>query len=789
MNDTTDPATGGQRKGISRRALLLAGVGAAGAVVWGWAMLPPRSRLGLPSDERRLQDGVLHAHAAARLNGWIRIGADGRIGLAMPRSEMGQGVHTALAMLAAEELEVPLSMIDTVPVVGDSIYGNVAMQLGSLPIHPRYLDGSEPAPVAARMGRWMVAKVARELGLQVTGGSSSVADAWDVVRLAAASARTSLVAAAAQRWQTDVASLQVVDGVITHPDGRKLRYGEIAQQAVMQPVQQPALKAAAEWKLIGRSVARTDSAAKSDGTAVFGMDVRPPGLLYAAVCMAPQLGATVARVVDAGAHALPGTLRTVQLPAEAGSTAGVAVVANGTWQAMRALQALQIEWTAPAHGPLDSAAMRRSQHEALAREEGFTFFSQGDRMALPSGSVAMPAGGVQRVNAIYEAPLLAHAALEPINCTAQVLQGRVRLWIPTQVPQFARVAAARVAGVDEDAVDITVTSLGGGFGRRLEVDVVVQAVRVALACNGRPVQLVWPRSEDMTHDFYRPMQTARLSADIGADGRVLSIEGKSAGDAVTPRWLARNAPWLSGPLDMPDKTTNEGLFDQPYVIAAQRFSHVATRSGAPVGFWRSVGHSHNAFFFESFVDELASAAGADPLAFRLSMLPPSGRHAVALREVARLARWDQPVPAGRARGCALHDSFGSVVAMVAEISVDPAGVPVVHEVCVAVDCGIVVNPNIVRQQVEGSVAFGLSAALRESIDLVAGAVRQRNFDTYRLLQMREAPPVRTFLVSSQREPSGVGEPVVPLVAPAVANAWVRLGAQRPRSLPLLGRPA
>lgn len=759
---------------ISRRAWLLAGAAGAGAVVWGWAILPPRSRIGMP--QAGAADAAARpAVAVARLNGWIRIGTDGRIALAMPRSEMGQGVHTALAMLAAEELDVPLSMIDPVPVIGDAIYGNVALQLGSLPIHPRHQVGEPDATMAARMGRWFVAKLARELGLQVTGGSTSVADAWDVVRLAAASARASLVAAAARRWQVPEDSLQLRDGAIVHADGRRLGYGEVARDAVLQPVRHPQPKPPSAWTLIGQPLPRIDSASKVDGSAGFGMDVRLPGLLYAAVRMAPQLGGRPLRFDDSAARALPGVLRAVELPADAGSTAGVAVVAEGTWQAMRALDALQVEWAPPASGPLNSDAARLAQLEALRGDEGFSFFSQGDRGSVPDG---------RRISATFEAPLLAHAALEPINCTAQVRAGRVRVWVPTQVPQFAREVAARVAGVDVTDVELNVTLLGGGFGRRLEVDVVAQAVRLALACEGRPVQLVWPRSEDLTHDFYRPMQTARLSAVLASDGRALLIEGRSAGDVVTPRWLERNAPWMAGPMDLPDKTGNEGLFDQPYDIAVQHFGHVALRSGMPVGFWRSVGHSHNAFFFESFIDELAAAAQIDPLAWRLRHLPAQGRHAQVLREAARLSRWDEPAPSGRARGCALHESFGTVVALVVEVSLDERGGPRVHEAFVAVDCGLVINPNLVRQQVEGSVAFGLSAALHESVEIRDGGVKPSNFDGYRLLRLREAPAVSTVIVASGRSPRGMGEPVVPVVAPAVANAWTRLGARRPRRLPM-----
>jgi isoquinoline 1-oxidoreductase beta subunit len=373
--------------------------------------------------------------------------------------------------------------------------------------------------------------------------------------------------------------------------------------------------------------------------------------------------------------------------------------------------------------------------------------------------------------------------MEPMNCTAQVKDGKVDIWVPTQVPQMARDMAAKVAKVDKDKVTVHVTQLGGGFGRRLDVDFIGQAVQVAMACEGKPVQLSWSREEDMTHDFYRPMHLAKFQASLDDKGEVTSLRIKSAGDAITPRWMARAAPHLSGPIDMPDKTASEGLFDLPYGFASQHMSHVATKSGVPVGFWRSVGHSHNAFFSESFIDELAAATKQDPLAFRLKLLKDAPRYAAVLQLAADKAAWGTPLPAGRARGIALHESFGSIVAQVAEVSLTEGQIRV-HRVVCAIDCGTVVNPGTVAQQMESSVVYGLSAALFGKIDIVGGVVQQGNFPTYPMVSLSQTPVVETHIVSSTRHPAGVGEPAVPPLAPAVGNAMFALTGKRQRALPL-----
>lgn len=759
---------------MKRRSLLLGGLTAAGALVVGWGALPPRSRLG--SAVRGAGGGPI------ALNGWLRIAPDGRVHLVMPRSEMGQGVHTALAMLVAEELDVPLSHVRLDPAGAERIHGNVALFVSALPVHPSTGD-TESAPAAVRGSRWIVAKLANELGLSITGGSTSVSDAWDVLRSAAATARAQLLGAASLQWRQPAEELQVDNGIISHPSGPSGHFGEFARAAaaIRPPDVHP--KDRSRWSLIGTSAPRTDLAAKVDGSAVFGLDVRQPGQLYAAVAHTPVLGGAPGRMDTAAALRVKGVERVVRLGRYAGSQDGVAVIARTHWHARRGLQALDIEWRGPQTEPPDTgrieAELLRRAQAADAADEGFTFHTVGEGRARL-------AAAPRRVEATYAAPYLAHAALEPVNCTARVADGRVELWSATQFPTAARTIAAQVAGVPEDAVTLHVPYLGGGFGRRLEVDVVGQAVRVAIAASGRPVQVAWSREEDTTHDFYRPASAAVLRAALGADGLPEVLTITSAGDAITPRWLGRTVPSLAL-VDTPDKTSSEGLFDLPYAIAHQHVAHVATSNGVPVGYWRSVGHSHNAFFSEGFIDELAHAAGHDPLAYRAALLAHQPRHAAVLALLAAKSGWDTPLPVGVARGVALHESFNSIVGQVAEVTLVGDRLRVQRMVCVA-DVGTVVNPGIVAQQMEGAIVFGLGAALHQRIDVRDGAVVQRNFDTFCLPALADTPRIEVHLVPSERAPGGAGEPGVPPVAPAVANALFALTGERRRSLPLV-KPA
>ncbi|HYW55861.1 MAG TPA: molybdopterin cofactor-binding domain-containing protein [Polaromonas sp.] len=752
---------------MKRRTWLLSAAGLTGALVIGWGVLPPRSRTGAA----RLWPPV---DGEVALNGWLKILPDGSVVLAMPRSEMGQGVHTALPMLVAEELDVALSRIRIQQAGADKIFGNVSLLTASLPFHPHEI---EARPTKVKVGEWVVSKVARELGINATGGSTSVADAWTVLRLAAATARASLLGAASLQWRLPMAELTVADGVVSHPSGKSAHYGELAKFAAATPSGAVTLKDRKDWKVIGQSVPRTDIPAKVDGTAQFGLDVRLPGMVYAAIRLCPMLGGSPGAINANAALAMPGVERLVRLQGFAGTTAGFAVVGKSWWQAQQAAQAVQVEWQQRPAGPLDSRQIEQELEAAVkSKEGGFTFYETGD-----TGQAE--AGAARKIEAVYHAPYLAHATMEPMNCTAQVKDGKVSIWAPTQVPQMGAAIAARVAGVDIDDVDLTVTLLGGGFGRRLEVDYIAQAVRVAMDCGGRPVQLIWSREEDTTHDFYRPMHVALLRAAVDAHGQVTSLRIKSAGDAISPRWMERGIPLLAGPIDMPDKTTAEGLFDLPYSFANQQMSHVATRKGVPVGFWRSVGHSHNAFFSECFMDELALEAKQDPVAFRRQLLKDAPRYMAVLNLAASKASWGGLLPVGQARGIALHESFGSIVAQVAEVSL-VNGKPRVHRVVCAMDCGTVVNPGVVAQQMESSVVFALTAALHGQVDIVDGAVQQKNFPNYPMLQMAQAPVVQTHLIVSTRPPGGVGEPGVPPLAPAVANALFALTGKRVRKLPL-----
>ena len=564
----------------------------------------------------------------------------------------------------------------------------------------------------------------------------------------------------------------------------------MARFASATPTGNVVLKDRKDWKVIGRALARKDVPAKVDGSAVFGLDVRLPGLLYAAVRMSPMIGGSPGAIQADAALARPGVVRLVRLPAYAGATEGFAVVGKTSWHARQAALAVESDWRQRPVAALDSRRVRADLERSVAGPAGFVFHEVGDNATVDAGFEKPETLGKGRrvVSSTYFAPYLAHATMEPMNCTARVADGKVEIWAPTQVPQMARAVAARVAGVALDDVVLHQTLLGGGFGRRLEVDSVAQAVRVAMDCGGRPVQLLWSREEDTGHDFYRPMHMARLRSVLDDQGQVLSLQIRSAGDAITPRWMERVLPALAGPVDAPDKTTAEGLFDLPYGVPVQRMDHIATRSGIPVGFWRSVGHSHNAFFSESFMDELAVLGRQDPLELRRSLLRLAPRHLAVLELAAAKAGWGKPPTAGRAQGLALHESFGSIVAQVVEVSLVD-GRPRVHRVVCAMDCGTVVNPGIVAQQVESAVVFGLSAALHGRIDIHEGVVQQLNFPAYPMVKLADAPQVQTWLIDSKRAPGGVGEPAVPPLAPAVANALFALTGVRQRSLPLAGAPA
>lgn len=741
-------------KGLSRRRFILGGLGITGALIVGWGVTPPRQRLNgshpLP----------LEANEVA-LNGWIKLGTDGSVTVAMARAEMGQGVHTALPMLVAEEVDVPLSRVKIMQAPIDKIYGNVSMLADGLPFHP------DDHGVVKRTAQWLTAKTARELGLIVTGGSSSVKDAWGPMREAGASARAMLVGAAAKRWGVEPTSCTTADGVVSHPSGKSAAYAELMTEAAhVQPVDIH-LKEPSQFKLIGTPQPRRDSLVKSNGSAGFGIDARPPGMIYAAVKMAPTLGGTVQKYDSAVVQAMPGVISVIDF--SAGGPSGVAVLAKTFWQAKQAVAALPVVWSPGAHANLSSDTVFKELAQKLDAEDGYTYYKTGD-MSLGSGAAST-------LKAEYRAPFLAHATMEPINCTAQVKDGKVVLWLSTQVPSIAVDAAAKAAGIPAEHVELHLTYVGGGFGRRLEIDMVTQAVAIAKKTGGVPVQVLWTREEDMTHDMYRPAALARFTATLDAQGRVLTYDNKSAGGSITHQVLQRT---FGIPGSGPDKTTAEGEFDMPYEFPNQRIAHVIVPTPVPLGYWRSVGHSHNAFFNEGFIDELAYAAKQDPVAYRRSLLTRQPRFLAVLD--AAIEKAGKP-ELGHAQGVALHRSFGTIVAQVAEVSVENNEIKV-HKVTCAVDCGIAVNPNIIAQQVESAINFGLSAALYGEITFKDGAVEQHNFDSYPVVRMIQSPQIETIIIKSAEPPEGMGEPATPPIAPAVANAVFVLTGKRLRSLPL-----
>lgn len=750
---------------LKRRHFVLGTAGAVGALVVGWAATPVASRLTgsqpLPA-----------APGQVALNGWVKVGSDNTVTLMMSQSEMGQGTHTGLSMLLAEEMGASLGQIRLETAGSDAIYNNQAAILDALPFRP----GDEGA--MKRSTEHVMGKLLRAIpGLSGTGGSSSITDQWVPLREAGASARTMLLGAAAVLWQVPAAECRAEAGRVLHQaSGRSATFGELAPKAAQQPLPtQVALKKPADFKLIGQPARRLDGAAKLDGSATFGLDVLPPGLLYASIAMCPTTGGRVASFDATAAQKLPGVRKVMALePVGAtligtGATpGGVAVIADTPYHAMRAVKALAIEWD---HGPaasLSSAEMIERLSQTLRTRPGNARLDDGD----VAGAFRSAA---KTIEAEYRVPFLAHATMEPMNCTVQFKDGKATVWAPTQAPGFTRGAAAKALGIDADKVELHVTYLGGGFGRRYSTDFVTQAATLARETGGAPVQLFWSREEDMAHDFYRPAYVAHCRAGFDAAGALVAWQTVTAGSSM-------GAPSLMD-------TATDGAWNTAYAFPNARVAHVPVESAMPTGVWRSVAHSQNGFFVESFIDECAAAAGKDPVAFRAALLAKDERHLRVLRRVAELSNWSQPPAPGpdgakRARGLAIHRSFGSIVAQVAEVSVSPDRQVRVHRVTCVVDCGVAVNPNLIRQQMEGAIVYGLSAALHGEITVEKGRVQQSNFHDYMPLRMNECPAIEVEIAASGEAPGGVGEPGTPPIAPAVANAVFALTGQRLRSLPL-----
>jgi len=684
---------------------------------------------------------------------WLEITGKNEIYFTLARVEMGQGTYTGLTTLIAEELDVHPEAIQ-----------------------PRF------APVASEYRNPLYK-------LQLTGGSSSVATSWKPLRVAGASARAMLVGAAAKVWKVDSRECSTSDGQVFHPNGSdSLSYGQLVELAARETApSDPGLKPRSEWKFIGKKSKRLDAEAKSTGQPIYGIDVELDGMVYAVVSRPPRHGGRVRSFDDTAARALPGVLDVFEIDR------GVAVVADKYWRARKAQSALTIEWDNTDALAVSTSEVFSGYHEAADDDAGESERSEGDYDEASEQADRV-------IESSYEQPYLAHATLEPMNATAHYREGVIDIWAPTQAPDLGRIAAARSTDLSPDDVTIHTTFLGGGFGRRLSNDYIEEAAAVAFRIR-KPVKLIWSREEDTRHDFYRPAMLHRMKASVRGN-QVTGWHHQIVGPQILD-WYVRNAapaqyPWApkfmydtlgkvglmaEGIATPKDHSAIEGAIEYPYAVPSLDIRHTHTDPGVPISWWRSVGFSHNGFAVETFMDELAHSLGKDPYQFRRSLIDHEPRHLAVLDRAVAMAGWDQPVPEGRGRGIALYRSFGTYVAQVVEASIENGEIRV-HRVDCAVDCGQVINPGIVRDQIEGGIIFGITAALFGEIDFKQGEVQQSNFHDYRLLRNYELPDIVVDIVDSQEAPTGVGEPGVPPVLPALGNALFALTGKRQRRLPL-----
>jgi isoquinoline 1-oxidoreductase subunit beta len=709
----------GSAFGLSRRRFLH-----TAAVAGGGLMLSLRLPLGRRDAAAADTDGFAP-------NAFIRIEADGQVVLIMPYVEMGQGTYTSISMLIAEELEVSLKQVrvEHAP-PNEKLYAN---------------------PM---------------LGVQATGNSNAMRGAWKPLRQAGAAARIMLLAAAAKRWGVEVENCRAQEGVVTHvPTGRRLTYGELAHEAANFPTPtNVTLKSPKDFKLIGTPAKRLDASGKVNGSAVYGIDARPAGAKIATLAQSPVFGGRVKSLDDAAARAVNGVRQIVRLDD------AVAVVADHMGAAKKGLAALQIEWDDGPHANLNT--------EDIAREL--------DQATLGSAVVAQNigdvdkamAGAATKVESIYQVPFLAHAAMEPMNCTVHLRGNECEIWLGSQAIARVQTMAAKAAGLPPEKVIVNNHLIGGGFGRRLEADGAVRAVQIAKQVDG-PVKVVWTREEDIQHDMYRPYWFDRISAGLDGQGKLVAWKNRFAGSSVIARWLP---PAFNNGLD-PDAT--EAAIDLVYDLPNFHVEYVRVEPpGIPTAFWRSVGPSHNVFVTESFIDELAATANQDAVAYRRALLDKSPRAKAVLDLAAEKAGWGQPLPKGSGRGVSLQLAFGSYLAQVAEVEVSKDGSVRVRRVVCAVDCGTVVNPDTVQAQIQSGIIFGATAALYGEITLKRGRVQQTNFDTYQIMRIDEAPAIEVHTVESSEPPGGMGETGTSAIVPAIANAIFAATGKRLRKMPV-----
>ena len=690
-----------------RRAVLKAGAAVGGAFVLGFHLPLGRGAPAKPAAQR------------FEPNAFIRIDRQGLVTLVIPQVEMGQGIYTGLAMVLAEELDVGANQVvlETAP-PNDKLYAN---------------------PI---------------FGLQATGGSTSMRAFWMPMRKAGASARAVLVQAAASMWKSDAAACRTEQGQVIHEaSGKKIAYGALIDRtAGVTAPKEPPLKAINTFKLVGQSLKRYDTPDKVNGKLQYGIDVLPPGVRFATLALCPEFGGKVDRVDDAKARSLPGVRQVVVLDDV------VAVVGDHMWAAKQGLAALDIVWKSGPHATVDTHEVWK-QLRAAGEGEGVTAKAVGDATrALSQG---------ERIEADFELPFLAHATLEPLNATVHVKPDSCEVWVGSQVLARAQAVAAKVTGLPLDKVTVHNHLIGGGFGRRLEVDYVETAVRIAQKVEG-PVKVVWTREEDIQHDVYRPVYQDRMAASLSG-GRIVGWRHRIVGSAIIARWLA---PAFQKGVDI---DAVDAAVDLPYELADMRIEYVRQEPpGIPTGFWRGVGPNNTVFAIESFMDELAKKAGKDPIEFRRGMLEKNPRMRSAIDLAANKSGWGQPLAArhgGRVgRGICAQAAFGSYIATIAEVEVDKDGEVRVHRLVSAVDTGIVVNPDTVIAQLQGGLIFGLTAALYGEITVQKGRVQQSNFHNYRMLRMDEAPAIEVYLIPSTEAPGGIGETGTTAGPPAVRNA-------------------
>ena len=707
---------------LSRRDFLKTGALLGGGLVLGFAMP-------LQGSASQARPGSSTSFAP---NAFIRIGPDDTVTIVVNKSEMGQGVYTSLPMLVAEELEVDWSKV----------------RVEAAPVDPAY-----------NHTQW---------GVQGTGGSTSVRTSWDQLLKAGATARVMLVAAAAGIWAVEPASCRAEKGAVVHDaTKRRLSYGQLAEKAarLAPPVDVP-LKPPQAYRVIGKPMKRLDTPEKVSGKAVFGLDVRVPGMLTAVVARPPVFGATVKSVNDARVKAVPGVKGVARIDS------GVAVVADHFWAAKRGRDALEVVWDEGPLATLDSRS-QREEYVKLAGKQGVIAARRGDVEATL-------AGAAKRLEAVYEVPYLAHAPMEPLNCVAHVRADGCDIWTGTQMQTTDRNAAAQLTGLPPEKVKLHTMLLGGGFGRRAVGDAhfVREAVQVSMAVKA-PVKVVWTREDDIRGGYYRPVVYNLIRAGLGGDGMPVAWHHRIVGQSILI-----GTPFQGGVKEGLDPTQVEGAADSPYEIPNFLVDYHMAPPGVPVLWWRSVGHTFTAFVKEGLIDELAHLAGKDPYQYRRQLLAKHPRQRALLDLVADKAGWGKRSAPDRFQGIAVHESFGSFVAQVAEVSVSSTGLVSVHRVVCAIDCGRIVNPDTIAAQMESGIVFGLTAALYGEITLKEGRVEQSNFHDYEILRINEMPKVEVHIMPSQELPGGVGEPGVPPIAPAVVNALYAATGKRIRRLPI-----